>query len=122
MRANEEALPLEVSRRSGSGPGVAILDVAGDLVITSRNELRAAVEACLAAGEPRVIVGCDRLTHVDMAGFALLYRLHERCAAGGGRLTVAGLAAEFGDVARSLHLDEHLLFTDDVDAALDSLR
>lgn len=121
MSPGEAVLPLEIRRRAGTAPGVAILDVAGDLVVTTRQELRAAVEECVAAGAPRVIVECDRLTHVDMAGYALLYRLHERCSAGGGGLAVAGLPPEFLEVARSLHLHEHLSFTDDVDAALGSL-
>ena len=113
-----DAPSLTVTAVESAGPGTQVLDARGDLVVTSREPLRAAVEVAIASGRPRIVLACARLGHVDMAGFALLYRLHERCVAAGGTLFLAALPQEFRDVARALRLDEHIPFTDTVEAAV----
>lgn len=113
--------PLSVVTRDGDDPDAIVLELEGDLVVTSQDPMRAAVEAKLTGGRGRIVLECARLSHVDMAGFALLYRLHERCVAAGGGFVLAAMPEEFREVARSLHLDEHIPFTESVAAGIDAL-
>lgn len=111
--------PLSVTRGQGPVPGVVVLAVEGDLVLTSRDVLRAAVESEVEAGAGRVILDLSGATHIDMPGFALLVRLQERCREGEAELIVAGLPTSFLEVFESLRLTTCLPLTEDVETAIE---
>lgn len=106
-----------VSRRED----VAILELAGELVITSREALARRAETEVADGARHLVVEVGRLTHVDTSGLALLVRLANRCAESGGRLAVAGLPEDFREIRRYLFLDEALVFAESVEDAVAAL-
>jgi anti-anti-sigma factor len=110
--------PLQVQVRAAKNAHV--VEVSGDLVVTSRDAVREAVERILEDGGGRIVVDATRLTHIDTASFALLVRLSDLCRGRGGALVVAGLPAAFAHLARELRLDETVAFADSVERALDS--
>ncbi len=109
-------VPLEVRTRE-AGEGRVVVEVAGDLVVTSREAVRLAVEAALGEGARTVIVDAARMTHVDTASLALLARLAGGCRGAGGDLVVAALPSSFAVLARELRLEEALTFVDSVERA-----
>lgn len=48
----------------------------------------------------------------------MLVHLAHRCGEAGGRLAVAGLREDFGEMRQHLHLDEALLFSENVEDAV----
>jgi anti-anti-sigma factor len=110
--------PLQVHVRAAESAHV--VEVSGDLVVTSRDAVREAVERILEDGGGRVVVDATRLSHIDTASFALLVQLSDSCRTRSGALVVAGLPAAFTRLARELRLDEALAFADSVERALDS--
>lgn len=98
--------------------GCGVLDLSGDLVVTSGGSLRDAVEDLLAGGAETIVLGCAGLTHIDTPGLALLQRLAVRCAESGGALIAAALPPAFHELTERLRLRETLQFADSVEAAL----
>ena len=110
--------PLEVGSRE-LADAVHVLSLAGDLVVTSRDALRYAVERALEAGGRTVVVDAERVTHVDTPSFALLVQLAGRCRERGGDLVVVGLPQTFASLAEALHLEEAMSFAGSLEAALE---
>ena len=121
MRRPDEA-PLSIGRSEPPVEGVVVLDVEGDLVLTSCAALISAVRTELADGARRVVIDLSRTTHVDMPGFARLVELDAACREGGTEILVAALPDEFRDVCDALRLDQALTMVDDVEAALEAIR
>jgi stage II sporulation protein AA (anti-sigma F factor antagonist) len=97
--------------------GAIVLRVRGDLVVSNMEQLERAVEEALIAETWGIVLDLADLGHVDTPGLALLYRLHERCAAGGSELVVAGLPDRFADLTQKLHLDQRMRFVRSVEEA-----
>lgn len=116
--------PLVIAARrplalaSAAAVPCGVLDLSGDLVITSSGALLDAVEDLLAGGVRTVVLGCGGLTHIDTPGLALLQRLAVRCGESGGALIAAALPAAFHELTERLRLRETLQFADSVEAAL----
>lgn len=96
-----------------------VLEVSGEVVVTTGETLRGAVEGAIETGGPHVVLDLERLSHIDTPGLALLYRLHERVAAEGGALAIAALPEPFRDLVQRVHLDHRLHLWPTVAAALD---
>lgn len=96
---------------------VVVLDVAGDLVVTNRDELRSAVEAVLEDGFD-VIIACHGITHIDTPSLAVLVQLRQRGEVDGRRCVVAGLPDTFGELVEDLRMEEGLVFAGTVEEAL----
>ncbi|MFN2383999.1 MAG: STAS domain-containing protein [Gemmatimonadota bacterium] len=106
--------PVSVAAAVGCG----VLDLSGDLVVTSGGALRDAVEELLAGGVGTIVLGCSGLTHIDTPGLALLQRLAVRCGESDGALIAAGLPPAFHELTERLRLRETLQFAASVEAAL----
>ena len=98
--------------------GIVVLGLAGELIITNREELRRQAESEIADGARSLVVTLHRLSHIDTSGLAMLVHLASRCGEAGGRLAVAGLREDFGEMRQHLHLDESLLFSENVEDAV----
>lgn len=96
-----------------------MLEVQGDLVITSGDALWRAVTDELDAGGRRIVLDLDRLTHVDTPGLALLLHLHRACDERGAAFVVAAMPEAFSDIVEHLRLAEELRLAPTVAAALD---
>ncbi len=109
--------PLEVRvREAGSA---RVVEVSGDLVVTNRDTLGAALERILSSGVSTIVVDASRLSHVDTASFALFVDLAGRCRAAGGDLVLAALPPAFGTLARDLRLEEAVTLADSVERAVE---
>lgn len=113
--------PLGIDRRLAGEGGATVLDVSGDLVVTTGEVLREAVREVLEGGGLHVVLELRRVSHIDTPGLALIHRLHELCTGAGAQLTVVGLPERFRELTRHLRLDEELRFRPNVEAAVDHL-
>lgn len=104
--------------RDAREKGIVVLGLAGELLITNREELRRRAEAEIADGARSLVVALDGLSHIDTSGLAMLVHLAYRCGEAGGHLAVAGLREDFREIRRHLHLDEALLFSENVEDAV----
>ncbi|CAN5175871.1 hypothetical protein BH18GEM1_BH18GEM1_11220 [soil metagenome] len=112
------ATPLTVERRPGRLGEPVVLEVSGELVVTTWDTLAEAVRELMEAGERRIILDLGSLSHIDTPGLALLYRLHERLTTADGTLAIVGLPERFADLIRHLRLHDLLRFRTSVEAAL----
>jgi len=112
-----EGVTLKVDR-TARGDGVVVIELAGELVVTNREELRRRAEAEIEGGARGLVVTVGRLSHIDTSGLAMLVHLASRCAAAGGRLAVVGLRDDFAEMRQHLYLDEALVFAEDVEDAV----
>ncbi|KAA9379642.1 STAS domain-containing protein [Microbispora cellulosiformans] len=97
------------------GPRV-VLVADGELDAASSDLLRAAFEEVVQAGQ-HTVVDVSALTFCDSSSLRLLLSLRDRCAAGGGRLVLAGAR---GVLARLLHitgLNRAFVLAESVEAA-----
>lgn len=108
--------PLTVEVRE-EHDGVVVFAVAGDLVVTNRDELRSAVEAVLEDGID-VILACAEITHIDTPSLALLVQLRRQGEMDGRQCIVAGLPDTFAEMVEDLRMEEGLVFADTVEEAL----
>lgn len=119
MNADAE---LTITRADDPGDGAAVVNVSGELVITSLGMLTEQVELMLADDRPTIILNCSELAHVDTPGFALLHQLSKRCQGAGGTLFVAGLAPHFIDLAHKLRVDLSVSLVESSQAARNQLE
>lgn len=110
--------PTLMIDRAAREDGIVVLVLSGELVVTSREQLRDAAESEIAGGARSLVIAVDRLAHIDTSGLAVLVRLAGKCAESGGRLAVVGLKSDFLEMRQHLYLDEALLFADDVEGAV----
>lgn len=113
--------PLSIACRAARDD-LVILELAGDLVVTHLDAVRASVEEILDRGGRSVIVDAAGLAYVDTPSFALLVQLAGRCRERGGALVLAGLPAAFDPVAEALRLEEAIAVDRSVDQALERLQ
>ena len=104
--------------REPRGDGIVVLALAGELVVTNREELRQRAEAEIEVGARRLVVAVAEVSHIDTSGLATLVQLATVCQAAGGRLAVAGLREDFREMRQHLFLDEALLFSESVEDAV----
>lgn len=109
--------PLEVRVREAGA--ARVVEISGDLVVTNRDTLGAAVDRLLTEGISTIVVDASRLSHVDTSSFALLVELAGRCRAAGGDLVLAALPPAFGTLARELRLEEAVTLADSVERAIE---
>lgn len=92
-----------------------VVEMAGDLVITTGEALAGEVESALEEGEGPIVVDASGLDHIDTAGLALMVRLHRRCAGRDRELVLAGLGEAFEEIVDDLRLGDLVRLVDDVE-------
>lgn len=107
---------------TGAGEAI-VVRLSGELVITTTQPVRDAIEAAIRSGEgpPRIVVDCSVLEYIDTPGLAFLLRLTRRCRLLGGELAVAGIPGRFGELLEKLHLPSHLTLDESVAASVERL-
>ncbi|MGV9213081.1 STAS domain-containing protein [Micromonospora sp. RB23] len=93
--------------------GVACLRLAGELDLSTADELAAAIDRLSAAGERRVLLDLTELTFCDSTGMAVFVRGDNQATADGGWLRITGASGRVERVLRITGLAEVLRYVPD---------
>jgi anti-sigma B factor antagonist len=102
-------------------PGVAVIDIGGEVTRESDAALREAYEQA-AAGTQAIILGFDSLEYMNSSGIGLLVTLLVRAQRGHQRILAYGLSEHYRQIFQLTRLDEVISIHESETAALAALR
>lgn len=98
------------------GPGIAIIDVAGDITPAAEDALTTTFEELGAA--TAVVFNFDGLDYLNSGGIGLLVTLLVRAQRQKQRLLACGLSSHYRQIFELTRLDDAIAIHDDEDAAV----
>jgi anti-sigma B factor antagonist len=97
---------------------VTIVLVDGQLTVGNRQDLKAAVQACLDAGARKFLLDCAPTGYIDSSGLGALVTIARRVREAGGQIRLAGLNEDLRSLFELTKLDTLFALFPDTDAAL----
>ena len=97
---------------------VCVIDVAGQLIISNRQELKETILAELERGERKFLIDFDQADYIDSSGIGALISLSKRIRTAGGELRLANLNPDLRTLFELTKLDTHFAISPTRDAAL----
>jgi anti-anti-sigma factor len=84
------AVPGASPAASASDARPVVIDVCGDLDLSTVARIRERLEAAMAARPPHLVVDLSKCAFVDASALAMLLEAHRRTCRSGGRFTLRG--------------------------------
>lgn len=100
------------------GDGRALVEVAGQLVVSNRQALRDAVTRAVEAGARRLVIDFSKAEYIDLSGLSLLVSLARTLEPKNGEIRIAGLNDDLRGLFELTRLDTVFKIVDDREAAL----
>jgi len=100
--------------------GVTVLQVEGQLIVGSRQELKDLVSAALDHGDRRILIDFSRTGYIDSSGLGALVSISKRIREAGGELRLSGLNEDLRSLFELTKLDTLFAITDTPQQALTS--
>jgi len=101
---------------------VMVVALDGGLDDSTAPELVRQVDELVEGGIAKLIIDCEKLTHMSSAGLGAIVRLHRRAAARGGDVKIAGVKGAAANVLGITRLDRVFAMYPDVSRALLAFR
>ena len=99
-------------------PGVAVIDIAGEVTRDSDAALKEAYEQAAAEGATAVVLGFDSLEYMNSSGIGLLVTLLVRAQRNRQRILACGLSDHYRQIFELTRLDEVIAIHDTEEAAI----
>lgn len=116
---------LTIAQRLETRPGatpVAVLTIAGDVMVECVPELERAIDDALSGGARHLVLDLAGLDFIDSASVGALLHLQQRRTQAGGRLLLCSLRPSFQRLVEASGLGGTFTMARDVPAALALLR
>lgn len=84
---------------------VSVVQVGGQLTVGNRQDLKAAVQAGLDAGERKFLLDCSGTGYIDSSGLGALVTIARRVREAGGQVRLAGLNDDLRSLFELTKLD-----------------
>lgn len=98
-------------------PRLVIVDVAGEIDVTSANRIRDTLGDLTKAVSPQIVVNLARATYIDSSGLGVLMAARRDVQKGGGRLVLCGMSKDVRMVLELTRLNKLFEIYDDETAA-----
>lgn len=90
---------------SRSSDQVTVVTVEGQLIVANRQELKAAVQDALDAGDRKFVIDFGPTAYIDSSGLGALVSINRKVREGGGELRLAGLNEDLRSLFELTKLD-----------------
>jgi anti-sigma B factor antagonist len=106
-------------RKSGD---MAVVAITGAIDLAKSPDLRQQIIGLVDEGVRGLVVDLSHVKYLDSSGMATLVDALNRLRARGGRMVVAGAAAEMREMFRITRLDQRFTFVADANLAVESMK
>jgi anti-sigma B factor antagonist len=89
-----------------------VVGLTGDIVASTIDEIRRALQPVVAAGAPRVVLDLNGVGMIDSRGLAVFMQCHNSLTARGGALTVLTDNPDFKQLFHVMRMDQHFTVTE----------
>ncbi len=98
-------------------PRLVIVDVAGEIDVTSVSRIRDTLGDLTKAVSPQILVNLSRATYIDSSGLGVLMAARRDVLKGGGRMVLCGMSKDVRMVLELTRLNKFFDICDDEAAA-----
>lgn len=98
--------------------GVLVIEVAGQLIVGNRQELKATIQQALDNGERKLLVDFAKTGYIDSSGLGALVSISKKVREQGGELRLSGLNEDLRSLFELTKLDTLFAISDDAAQAL----